>query len=105
MGMHDLPVLAKYCPGLQYSVGALLVNRAAARFILRFGSAESKGCAPACHDVSSADPQAFEFVAAGPVSWDRAAVAAGLPLYLNLWRSSRFAWQALLTQQSQGHGM
>jgi hypothetical protein len=39
--------------GRSHSVGALLVNRAIARFILRFGGAESKGCAPACHDVSA----------------------------------------------------
>src|SRR5277367_2706212 len=40
----------------KYSVGALLVNRPAGRFILRFGGAESKGCAPARHGVSiSAD--------------------------------------------------
>jgi len=36
----------------QYSVGALLVNRPAGRFILRTGRAGSKGRAPACQDVS-----------------------------------------------------
>src|SRR5271156_1981735 len=35
-----------------HTVGALLVNRAAARFILRSRSAGSKGYAPACPDVS-----------------------------------------------------
>ena len=39
----------------RFLVGALLVNRPAGRFILRFGGAESKGCAPACHNVSPAN--------------------------------------------------
>jgi hypothetical protein len=37
-------------PLCRFMVGALLVNRAAARFILRTGSAGSKGFAPSRHD-------------------------------------------------------
>ena len=37
-----------------YGVGALLVNRAAARFILRSRRAGSKGCAPTRHGVKPA---------------------------------------------------
>jgi hypothetical protein len=50
-GLPRLP--SAHTSGLQqYSVGALPVNRATARFILRFHSAGSKGCAPACPDVN-----------------------------------------------------
>jgi hypothetical protein len=62
-------------------VGALLVNRATARFILRFGGAES---AAACFfflggrcGVVVEFEVAFEFVAAGSGSSNRAAVASG----------------------------
>src|SRR5271168_2115713 len=54
----------------KYSVGALLVNRPAGRFILRFGGAESKGCAPARHGVSiSADMVVGVAPAATNFSW------------------------------------
>jgi hypothetical protein len=68
---------------LTKEVGALLVNRPTGRFILRFGSAESKGCAPACQDV---DPTTFRL----PRAPRRTAIAAttllnhariGLPLF------------------------
>src|SRR5271169_2470873 len=47
------------------AVGALLVNRPAGRFILRSGSAGSKGCAPACHNVSHAADSLCPFSATG----------------------------------------
>jgi len=39
------------------------VNRAIARFILRFGGAESKGCAPARHDASVVAASLWQFSA------------------------------------------
>jgi len=51
LAVHPLPLAgnANLAIGV---VGALLVNRPTGRFILRTGSAGSKGCAPTCHDLN-----------------------------------------------------
>jgi hypothetical protein len=50
--LRSRPAFVAAPPPVPGSVGALLVNRAAARFILRTGGAGPKGCAPTCHDLT-----------------------------------------------------
>jgi hypothetical protein len=67
------------------------VNRATARFILRFGIAESKGCAPPCHDVNDDADPAVDFVnfLGTPISrlafaFSRLLLPSLLPFYASL---------------------
>ena|SRR5579863_482260 len=52
----------------QPKLGALLVNRAAARFILRSRCAGSKGCAPACPGVNQTSPRISRLFS-GALQW------------------------------------
>ena len=84
------------------SVGALLVNRLAGRFILRSRSAGSKGCAPTRHDVSPVADSSWYFSAPSkPLPLLLIRLSPCSPLFLRVLCVKSFAFLASCTKSAR----